>query len=127
MQGLFLCFRTDIGISERIINREGANTFSMYSVLEDWDDLLLLTSQMAYDHLFVIVSARKGSISYQQSFDQLPGQISRYFSNNSLLMIYPDRWGDPEEIMSFSEPRRAVSSTAYDTVISNLYKWFKKE
>lgn len=112
---------------KRIINREGANTFSMYSVLEDWDDLLLLTSQMAYDHLFVIVSARKGSISYQQSFDQLPGQISRYFSNNSLLMIYPDRWGDPEEIMSFSEPRRAVSSTAYDTVISNLYKWFKKE
>lgn len=112
---------------KRIINREGANTFSMYSVLEDWDDLLLLTSQMAYDHLFVIVSARKGSISHQQSFDQLPGQISKYFSNNSLLMIYPDTWGDPEEIMSFSEPRRAVSSSAYDTVINNLYKWFKKE
>lgn len=111
----------------RIIDREGASTYTILSLLDDWGDLLLLTGQVSFDHLLVIVSSRKGSISYQQSFDQLPTQITRYFSNNSLLMIYPDQWGDPEEVMSFSDPRRPVGPTAYDTIINNLYKWLKKE
>lgn len=112
---------------KRIIEREGANTFTIFSVLEDWDDLLMLTKEVSYDHLFVIVSARKGSISYQPSFEQLPMQITRYFSNNSLLMVYPDQWGDPEELMTFSEPRRVASTSAYDNVINGLYNWFKKD
>ena len=111
----------------RIVEREEASTATVYSKLEDWDDLLLLTGQVSYDHLFVVVSARKGSISYQPSFEKLPSQITRYFSNNSLLMIYPDQWGDQQESMTFSDPRRAVSSSTYDNAIGQLYKWFKKE
>lgn len=112
---------------KRIIEKEGANTFTVFSVLEDWDDLLMLTKEVSYDHLFVIISARKGSISYQPSFEQLPALITKYFSNNSLLMLYPDQWGDPEELMTFTEPRRVASKSAYDSVINGLYKWFKKE
>lgn len=111
---------------KRIIEREGAKTFTVFSVLEDWDDLLMLTKEVSYDHLLVIVSARKGSISYQPSFEQLPVLITRYFSNNSLLMIYPDQWGNPEEVMSFTEPRRVNTKSAYDSVINGLYNWFKK-
>lgn len=111
----------------RIIEREEASTATVFSVLEDWEDLLLLTGQVSYDHLFVVVSARKGSISYQPSFEKLPNQISRYFSNNSLLMIYPDQWGDPQEIVTFSEPRRIIAAPTYDNVITRLYNWFKKE
>ncbi len=111
----------------RIVEHEEASTATVYSVLEDWDDLLLLTGQVSYDHLFVVVSARKGSISYQPSFEKLPNQISRYFSNNSLLMIYPDQWGDAQEVMTFSEPRRVITVSTYDNVINRLYQWFKKE
>ena len=111
----------------RIVEREEASTATVYSKLEDWDDLLLLTGQVSYDHLFVVVSARKGSISYQPSFEKLPSQITRYFSNNSLLMIYPDQWGDQQESMTFSDPRRAAASSTYDNAIGQLYKWFKKE
>ena len=111
----------------RIVEREEASTATVYSNLEDWDDLLLLTGQVSYDHLFVVVSARKGSISYQPSFEKLPSQITRYFSNNSLLMIYPDQWGDQQESMTFSDPRRVVNTSTYDNAINQLYKWFKKE
>lgn len=78
---------------------------SEFSVLDDWDDLLLLTGEVNYDHLLVIVSARKGSISYQSSFENLPDQITKYFCNNSLMLIYPDQLGDPQNIITFSSPR----------------------
>jgi hypothetical protein len=97
-----------------------------YSELDSWDDLLLLTGQVSYDHLLVIVSARKGSISYQTSFENLPEQITRYFSNNSLLLVYPDQLGDPQEIISFSSPRGQSENRIYDNVVRWFYKWFKK-
>ena len=48
-----------------LTEKQEANTFTEFSLLEEWDDLLLLTGQVNYDHLFVVVSSRKGSISYQ--------------------------------------------------------------
>ena len=75
-----------------------------FSELENWEDLLLLTSHVEYEHLLVIVSARRGFISYDPSFERLPLQISKYFSNNSVLLLYPDQYGDPLETVSFFEP-----------------------
>ena len=110
-----------------LTEKQEANTFTEFSLLEEWDDLLLLTGQVNYDHLFVVVSSRKGSISYQTSFERLPSQISKYFANNSLLSVYPDPLGDdPQEIVSFSDPRGQSETRVYDNVGKWFYKWFKK-
>lgn len=99
---------------------------SEFSVLDNWDDLLLLTEQVSYDHLLVIVSARRGFISYDPSFERLPMQISKYFNNNSLIVLYPDQYGDPQETVSFSDPRNHTESQRYDAVGKWFYRWFKK-
>lgn len=113
--------------SRALTEKQEANTFTEFSLLEEWDDLLLLTGQVNYDHLFVVVSSRKGSISYQTSFERLPSQISKYFANNSLLIVYPDQLGDdPQEIVSFSDPRGQSETRVYDNVGKWFYKWFKK-
>ena len=110
-----------------LTEKQEANTFTEFSLLEEWDDLLLLTGQVNYDHLFVVVSSRKGSISYQTSFERLPSQISKYFANNSLFIVYPDQLGDdPQEIVSFSDPRGQSETRVYDNVGKWFYKWFKK-
>lgn len=110
-----------------LTEKQEANTFTEFSLLEEWDDLLLLTGQVNYDHLFVVVSSRKGSISYQTSFERLPSQISKYFANNSLLIVYPDQLGDdPQEIVSFFDPRGQSETRVYDNVGKWFYKWFKK-
>ncbi len=109
-----------------LTEKQEANTFTEFSLLEEWDDLLLLTGQVNYDHLFVVVSSRKGSISYQTSFERLPSQISKYFANNSLLIVYPDQLGDdPQEIVSFSDPRGQSETRVYDNEGILFYKWFK--
>lgn len=74
-----------------------------YIPLDDWNDLLIVTQHLSYDHLFVLVSARRGGISWQPSFDNLPTQLVRHFSNNSLMIIYPEQFGQAHEL-SYVQP-----------------------
>lgn len=75
-----------------------------YAVMDDWGDLLMLTAHVDYDHLLVVVSARRGFISYSPLFERLPEQISHNFNNNSVLLLYPDQYGDPQEDVSLFAP-----------------------
>lgn len=111
---------------EGYINRKYRMVRAEFSELAEWDDLLLLTGKVSYDHLLVIVSARRGFISYDPSFEKLPSQISKYFNNNSLIVLYPDQYGDPQETVSFSEPMHHSESQHYESIGKWLYKWFKK-
>jgi nucleotide-binding universal stress UspA family protein len=97
-----------------------------FSAFDDWDDLLLMSGKVAYDHLVVIVCARRGAISYHPSFEELPEQISKYFSNNSLMLIYPDQLGDPLENFTFSSPRSQSENRIYDHVSNWLIRRIKK-
>ena len=66
-----------LGYIRGYIQKKHKDTRAVYSELDDWNDLLLLTGQVYYDHLLVIVSARRGSISYDSSFEKLPMQVSK--------------------------------------------------
>ena len=109
-----------------LIKKRHGNVLCEMSPLDSWDDLLLLTGQVNYDHLLVIVSARPGGISYASSFDKTPSLISKYFLNNSLLILYPDQYGNPEENVSFSDPRGHNDAQRYDDIGKRIYQWFKK-
>ena len=97
-----------------------------FSNMDDWDDLLMMSGKVAYDHLVVIVCARKGAISYHPSLEELPEQISKYFSNNSLMLVYPDQLGDPLENFTFSSPRSQSENRIYDHLSKWVMKWIKK-
>ena len=108
------------------VNRFHSNLRVEFTIMDEWDDLLLMSSKIAYDHLTIIVSARKGAISYQSSFEELPNQITRYFSNSSLILIYPDQLGDPLENFTFSSPRSQAENRIYNNVSKWVTKWVKR-
>lgn len=112
---------------QALVQKKHSDTLTEFSRLDEWEDLLLLTGQVNYDHLLVVISARRGSISYDSSFEKLPGQLGRYFTNNSLIVLYPDQLGDPQEALSFSNPQGSNESQHYEKVGRWFYKWFKKE
>lgn len=112
---------------QALVKKKHSNTLTEFSRLDEWEDLLLLTGQVNYDHLLVVISARRGSISYDSSFEKLPGQLGRYFTNNSLIVLYPDQLGDPQDALSFSNPQGSNESQHYEKVGRWFYKWFKKE
>lgn len=61
----------------------GFNEFS------NWDDFLIFTRDVNMDDLLVIVSSRKGFVSYHAPLERLPHYLSNYFTANSYILIYP--------------------------------------
>ena len=110
---------------QALVKKKYGQTLTDFSRLDDWGDLLILTGQVNYDHLLVVISARRGSISYDSSFEKLPAQLSKYFSNNSLIVLYPDQLGEPQDAVSFSNPRNEAQH--YEKVGKWGYKWFKED
>ena len=109
-----------------LVKKRFSSTMTEFSRLDDWGDLLLLTGQVNYDHLLVIISARRGSISYDPAFERLPAQLGKYFANNSLIVLYPDQLGEPQDMLSFSNPRGNNEDQHYEKVGKWFYKWFRK-
>ena len=108
------------------IKKRHKQVLTDFSLLEDWNDLLVLTGQVSYDHLLVIISARPGTISYDNSFEKLPRQLGKYFSNNSLIVLYPNQSGEPLDSSFFSKLYTDTEPRHYEKVGKWVYKWFKK-
>lgn len=75
------------------LNHEYKNPMDMkVQEFDDWEDFLVLAREVKSDDLFVVVSARKATLSYVAAFDKLPYQLSKYFKENNILVIYPEQY-----------------------------------
>ena len=75
-----------------------------YKMLETLQDMIALKDCINPDQLLVVVTARQGGISYHQFFDKIPRVLQEYFNKCSVMMIYPDQYGENNEAYSFSAP-----------------------
>ncbi|MCM1313362.1 MAG: cation:proton antiporter [Bacteroides sp.] len=112
-----------LNLIRHYLRRHYQSVRAEYSLLDSWDDLLLLSKDVSFDHLFVVVTARPGTISYQKSFAQLPKQILSYFSNNSLMIVFPDQNGEASDNLTFSEPHRMQLASENSRISAWLSKW----
>ena len=94
-----------------------------YEILESWNDFPALRHELNPDHLLVVVTARKGGLSYQRSFAKLPHQLQTDFANNSLMLIYPDQQEGNNEIHAFTDPHRYETTSGTTRVGRWLSKW----
>jgi Kef-type K+ transport system membrane component KefB len=76
---------------EVIIESLKPATPAVYKVFEDWEDFLILAREVGQDDLLVVVSARKGTISYNSHLDDIPKVLSRHFAENSFVILYPEQ------------------------------------
>src|SRR5690606_39040913 len=60
-----------------------------FNTFENWEDFLILSRELKQNDLFLIISSRKGHISYSRELDKLPYYLHQYFNNFSLLIIFP--------------------------------------
>jgi Kef-type K+ transport system membrane component KefB len=67
---------------------EGKMSFNLFW---NWDDFLIFTREVKKNDLLVIVSSRKGQVSYQPQLEKLPYYLSNYFAANSFIMLYPQQ------------------------------------
>ena len=109
-------------IAEYINNRH-PNVRAEYTPMAHWNELPQLAATIQEDHLFVVITARKGTISYKNALERLPDELQKYFSGKNLMIIFPDQYGDQkEDHMSFTEAQHHEETSLYTTISQWIHK-----
>ena len=105
------------------INNHHPHVRAEYTQMDHWNQLPRLAADISEDHLFVVVTARKGTISYKTALERLPDELQKHFSGKNLMIIFPDQFGDTkEDRMSFTEAQHHEEKSIYDTISRWIHK-----
>lgn len=87
-----------------------------YEEMVHWKELPTLGAQVREDHLFVIVTARKGTISYKTAMERLPEELNKFIKGKTIMIIFPDQYGNEMDDMTFAQPQHTEERSAYEAV-----------
>ena len=87
-----------------------------YEEMVHWKELPMLGAQVREDHLFVIVTARKGTISYKTAMERLPEELNKFIKGKTIMIIFPDQYGSEMDDMTFAQPQHTEERSAYEAV-----------
>ena len=99
------------------INNNHPSVRAEYTFMAHWNELPRLAEQIGADHMFVVITARKGTISYKTALERLPKELMQHFSGKNLMILFPDQYGaQKEESMTFTAAQHQEESSIYDTI-----------
>ena len=111
-----------LGLVREYVQNRHPQVRGYYASMEHWNGLPHLAGSIAEDHLFVVIAARKGTVSYKNALEHLPDEIQRYFSGKNIMIIFPDQHGDAMDEMTFAQPQHTEDKSAYE----EIRDWIKK-
>ena len=117
--------RETLSLINQYVQNRHPSVRAEYTYMAHWIDMPKLAGGVEDDHLFVVITARKGTISYKSALERLPEELTRFFSGKSLMIIFPDQYGEPVGAMTFAEPQHHEQRSAYDMLITWIRKKFK--
>lgn len=110
-------------INEYIQNRHH-EVRADYALMNHWNEMPQLAAQISNDHMLVVITARKGTVSYKTALERLPEEITRFFSGTNLMIIFPDQYGDSSgNQLTFAEPQHQEEISAYEA----FSQWIRKK
>ena len=116
--------RETLSLINQYVQNRHPNVRAEYTFMAHWIDIAKLGGSVNDDHMFVVITARKGTISYKSALDRLPEELTKYFSGKSLMIIFPDQYGEPVGAMTFAEPQHHEQRSAYDVLMTWIRKRF---
>ncbi len=90
---LFYAYESTIPAIQHVITNNKYKLRSEFNKVESWDDMLLLSNVVSDDDLFVVVAARRASVSFNTEYEKLPAFLTQYFADNNLIVLYPEQFG----------------------------------
>ncbi|GAA4423692.1 cation:proton antiporter [Pontibacter saemangeumensis] len=63
-----------------------------YVPYESLNEIATMKSELKKDDMVVVISARKGTLSYNSNLDYVPRVLSRNYKDNSFIVIYPEQY-----------------------------------
>jgi Kef-type K+ transport system membrane component KefB len=110
---IFHARKDTLALIAEYMNNRHQKVRTEYMEMEHWNEMPVLASTIAEDHLFVVVTARKGSISYKNALERLPEELRDHVKQTNLMIIFPDQYSDDPMTMTFAEPQPNDEESAY--------------
>ena len=120
----FHAFADTLPYIKGYMQQKHSNVRTKYDEMNLWTQVMSLQHQTDANCMLVAVTARPGFISYQPQFDNLPLQIHRYFGHTSVMILYPDQWGDPLDTVSVFTPNGTAVTRQQRTLGSLIRRLF---
>lgn len=103
------------------LNAKHQSVRAEYHDMIHWNELPKLASQIKNEDMFVVVTARKGTLSYKSAMDKLPDELSANFSGRNLMIVFPDQYGKAD-LMTFTTAQHTEQLSAYEMLRSLFHK-----
>ena len=116
----FHCRAETRALIQEYIRKRHPEVRAEYQPMAHWNELPLLAREVADDHMFVVITARKGTISYKSALERLPEELTQYYQGKNLMIIFPDQYGAP--MMTMAEPQHAEDKSAYAVIAGWVMK-----
>lgn len=91
-----------------------------FTPFSNWEDFLYFSGIVKNNDLFLIITSRPGNPSYDDMMKKLPYYLTRYFTERSCLLIYPQ-----QAVAAAIEPEitpAAVQPTVATTLVEGVKK-----
>ena len=129
----FYAYQSTIPHIRGLLERRPQKVRQEYHTVESWDDMLSLSNVVNDDDLFVVVSARRASVSFNTDYEKLPAFLSQYFADNNLIVLYPEQFGKANPVTTtFHDPlAQSPESSSHGLLgmrdaLETLGRWRKK-
>lgn len=99
---------------KEVASKLPCRTLAIYATFDFWNEFNVISEHMDDSHLAVVVCARKGSISYDTSFERLPSILNKHLQGSNLIVIYPEQFTQEGAAITFSDPLGHNESQHYD-------------
>ena len=101
-------------------------TFTEFS---KWEDFLIFTRELKADQLFVIISSRRGNVSYNEHLERLPYYLSNYFRNNSFIILYPKQLDQELSLMDIQQGESFLAEAISEKIsaVSRMGNAFRRQ
>ncbi len=74
---------------DQVAKKRQVNAGLSFIEFSDWEEILVISREIRDDDLLVLITSRKGSVSYMGVLDNIPAKLEKHFERNSKIIIYP--------------------------------------
>ena len=121
---IFCCHPDTQPLIRGVLYKERYQIRNEFRDVEEWDDFVLLANRIHDDDLFVVVSARRTSVSFTADMDSMPSFLQRYFSRNNLIVLYPEQFGEEVALTTFVDPLLTDMNVAPSALFTKMRSWY---
>jgi len=77
---------------EKHVSKYNLSASIQFKEFNDWNDFLVLARELEPTDTIVLVSARKGAVSFISELDVIPFKLEKHFGDNNKVLIYPQQF-----------------------------------